>query len=236
MMKVYLASKPSTPYIVFRKRDAGCEKAAALLRGILKRLFDYAIAQTLIEHNPISSLPTRFVTTLTSRDRALEPAEIRTFLIELYQSNIARRSKLALHLLLLTLTRKGELTRGRWEHVHFDAAEWLIPPEHSKTEKLCVVYLSRQVIELFHELQMLAGDSEWVLPGRVQDQPLSDAALNHALDGVNFSIPQFTIHDLRRTASTRLNEMGYAGDVIEKALNHTQVGVRGIYNRAEYRE
>lgn len=83
---------------------------------------------------------------------------------------------------------------------------------------------------------MLAGDSEWVLPGRVQDQPLSDAALNHALDGVNFSIPQFTIHDLRRTASTRLNEMGYAGDVIEKALNHTQVGVRGIYNRAEYRE
>jgi len=55
-----------------------------LLRGILKRLFDYAVAQTLIEHNPISSLPTRFVTTLTSRDRALEPAEIRTFLIELY--------------------------------------------------------------------------------------------------------------------------------------------------------
>ncbi|CDH45370.1 MAG: tyrosine-type recombinase/integrase [Candidatus Competibacteraceae bacterium] len=56
------------------------------------------------------------------------------------------------------------------------------------------------------------------------------------MTGIQFSIPQFTIHDLRRTASTRLNEMGYAGDVIEKALNHTQGGVRGIYNRAEYRE
>ncbi len=222
--------------IVFRKRDAGREKAAAMLRGILKRLFDYAMAQTLIEYNPIASLPTRFVTTLTSRDRVLEPAEIRTFLIELYQSNMARRSKLALHLLLLTLARKGELTRARWEHLNFDAGEWLIPSENSKTDKPHMVYLSCQVIELFRELQMLAGDSEWVLPGRVKDQPLSDAALNQALVGINFSIPQFTIHDLRRTASTRLNEMGYAGDVIEKALNHTQVGVRGIYNRAEYRE
>ncbi|HRZ07687.1 MAG TPA: tyrosine-type recombinase/integrase [Candidatus Competibacteraceae bacterium] len=222
--------------IVFRKRDAGREKAAAMLRGILKRLFDYAMAQTLIDNNPIASLPTRFITTMTSRDRALEPAEIRTFLIELYQSNIARRSKLALHLLLLTLVRKGELTRARWEHVHFDTAEWFIPPENSKTEKPHIVYLSHQAIELFRELHLLAGDSAWVLPGRVKNQPLSDAALNHAVDGVNFSIPQFTIHDLRRTASTRLNEMGYAGDVIEKALNHTQVGVRGIYNRAEYRE
>jgi integrase len=154
--------------IVFRKRDAGREKAAAMLRGILKRLFDYAMAQTLIEHNPIASLPTRFVTTLTSRDRALEPAEIRTFLIELYQSNMARRSKLALHLLLLTLARKGELTRARWEHLNFEAGEWLIPSENSKTDKPHMVYLSCQVIELFRELQMLAGDSEWVLPGRVK--------------------------------------------------------------------
>lgn len=222
--------------IVFRKRDGGRESAAALLRGILKRLFDYAQAKTLVEQNPIASLPTRFITTQESRDRALEPAEIRTFLVELYQSNIARRNKLALHLLLLTLTRKGELTRARWEHFHFDGGEWLIPPENSKTEKPHVVYLSRQATELFRELHWLAGDSEWVLPGRVSHQPISPTTLNAAMTGIQFSIPQFTIHDLRRTASTRLNEMGYAGDVIEKALNHTQGGVRGIYNRAEYRE
>ena len=42
------------------------------------------------------------------------------------------------------------------------------------------------------------------------------------------------IHDLRRTASTHLHEVGFASDVIEKALNHTIGGVRGVYNRAEY--
>ncbi|MOA32982.1 putative prophage CPS-53 integrase [compost metagenome] len=47
-------------------------------------------------------------------------------------------------------------------------------------------------------------------------------------------IPAFTIHDLRRTASTLLHEKGWASDVVEKALNHTIGGVRGVYNRAEY--
>jgi hypothetical protein len=41
---------------------------------------------------------------------------------------------------------------------------------------------------------------------------------------------------MRRTASTLLHEKGFPSDVIEKALNHTIGGVRGVYNRAEYSE
>ena len=48
--------------------------------------------------------------------------------------------------------------------------------------------------------------------------------------------PNFTIHDLRRTASTILHENDFPSDVIEKALNHTIAGVRGVYNKAEYAE
>ena len=44
----------------------------------------------------------------------------------------------------------------------------------------------------------------------------------------------FTIHDLRRTGATYLHEQGFSSDVVEKALNHTIGGVRGIYNRAQY--
>jgi len=50
----------------------------------------------------------------------------------------------------------------------------------------------------------------------------------------NFGLKSFVIHDLRRTASTLLHEAGFQSDVIEKALNHTIKGVRGVYNRAEY--
>ena len=65
-------------------------------------------------------------------------------------------------------------------------------------------------------------------------KPFSTTALNQALEGVSFAIPPFTIHDMRRTGSTLLHEQGFPSNVIEKALNHTIGGVRGIYNRAEY--
>lgn len=49
-------------------------------------------------------------------------------------------------------------------------------------------------------------------------------------------IPAFTIHEQRRTASTLLHEKGWASHVVEKALNHTIGGVRGVRNPAEYAE
>jgi integrase len=73
------------------------------------------------------------------------------------------------------------------------------------------------------------------MPGRGSStKPFAHNSMNHALKGVTFNIDAFTIHDMRRTASTRLHEAGYGSDVIEKALNHTIGGVRGVYNKAEY--
>ena len=67
-------------------------------------------------------------------------------------------------------------------------------------------------------------------------QPMAAGTLNRSLARVKWGMPHFTIHDLRRTAATLLSEAGYPADVIEKALNHTIKGVRGVYNRAEYGE
>jgi len=76
--------------------------------------------------------------------------------------------------------------------------------------------------------------SPWVFPGRF-GAPICDSTLNKAIRAAKwFGQERFTIHDLRRTASTILHEQGWNTDVIEKALNHTMRGVRGIYNRAEY--
>jgi len=68
-------------------------------------------------------------------------------------------------------------------------------------------------------------------------KPFAHNAINNALKTAlqGQDIPAFTIHDLRRTASTLLHENGWPSDVVEKALNHTIGGVRGVYNRAECR-
>jgi integrase len=131
--------------------------------------------------------------------------------------------------------RKSELILARWEDVDFDAAEWQIPAENSKARAPHIVYLSRQSVDIFRELQNLAGSSPWVIPSRSSlAKPFCTTALNQPLQGVSFAIPPFTIHDMRRTGSTLLHEKGFPSDVIEKALNHTIGGVSGVYNRAEY--
>lgn len=52
--------------------------------------------------------------------------------------------------------------------------------------------------------------------------------------------PKWTLHDLRRTLSTWLNENGTEPHVVEAVLNHVsgaaRRGVAGVYNRAQYRE
>jgi integrase len=223
--------------IIWKKKDEGFDAAAGNIRGVLKRLFDYAMTAGLVSVNPVLALPMRHVHRAKSRERALAPDEIRGFLKAAFESNIRRQFKLGLHLILLTMVRKSELLLARWAHVDFERAEWHIPAEHSKTGKPHIVYLSRQAVSLFKELQTLAGGSELVMPGRGSlTKPFAHSAINSALKIAlaGQDIPAFTIHDLRRTASTLLHENGWPSDVVEKALNHTIGGVRGVYNRAEY--
>ncbi|HGN3006216.1 TPA: tyrosine-type recombinase/integrase, partial [Pseudomonas aeruginosa] len=47
----------------------------------------------------------------------------------------------------------------------------------------------------------------------------------------------FTVHDLRRTGSTLLNEAGFNAEWIEKCLAHEEGRTsRSVYNKAEYAE
>lgn len=44
----------------------------------------------------------------------------------------------------------------------------------------------------------------------------------------------WTLHDLRRTFVTRLNDLEVALHVVEQLLGHTLGGVMAIYNRSQY--
>jgi integrase len=223
--------------VIWRKKSQGFDAAAGQVRGLLKRMLDYAVTCGLLSHNPVAALPMRHVYRAAARDRALTPDEIQLFLRSAQASNVRRQFKIALQLILMTLVRKSELMLAQWKDVHLDEAEWHIPEENSKTGKPHIVYLSRQAALLFKELKVLASTSAWVLPGRgTLAKPFAHNAINNALKTAlqDQEIPAFTIHDLRRTASTLLHEEGWPSDVVEKALNHTIGGVRGVYNRAKY--
>lgn len=231
--------------VVYRKRDGGHPSAAIHLRNTIKRMYDYAIELRLVLINPAAMVATKYIGKAVRRKRNLSPAEIRDFLQGVYKSNMRRQFKLALHIIFLTLIRKSMLLLATWDEIDFKTGEWTIPKEHVKAKKgeehEHVVYMSAQVAAMFRELKALAGGSNYILRGRGRkDQPFAKNALNKALEGLTFNMEPFTIHDQRRTASTRLNEKatknGWSEDVIEKALCHEKGGIKGVYNRAEYAE
>lgn len=81
--------------VIWRKKEQGFDAAAGQVRGLLKRMFDYALTCGLIQANPVMALPMRHVYRAAARDRALTPDEIRQFLRAMQTSNIRRQSKIA---------------------------------------------------------------------------------------------------------------------------------------------
>ncbi|MBF6760183.1 tyrosine-type recombinase/integrase [Acinetobacter baumannii] len=225
---------------IWRKKEQGYDAAANQVRGLLKRMFDYAVTLGLVPHNPVMAIPTRHVFKAKPRDRYLSTGEIRAYYTTLLDSRIYKSRKLGLLLSLLTLLRKSELLAAKWEHINFDTKIWLIPETKadSKTghSREMLVYMSTQVVEILKELKTIAGDEPYVFVGRKRGTHISHNAFNTAQKAALAltDIPNFTIHDLRRTASTHLNEQGFNRDAIEKCLNHTATGVRSVYNKAEY--
>jgi integrase len=229
--------------ITERIRQRGAPSVARKVLEQLRGLFGYAVDRHLLSINPASQIrASRIVGTKPSRSRALTGLEIRQFLTAAESFPTSQGNRIAFRLILLTLCRKGELVKARWEEVDLDRGEWRVPTDNAKNRQEHVVFLSRQARALFTDLKGLAGKSAWVLPGRDPAHHITLTTLNQVTFVLKRRDPDLAwlgdvwIHDLRRTASTHLHEMGWVSDVIEKALNHTVGGVRGVYNRAQYAE
>jgi integrase len=221
--------------LIFKRVEDGKPQSALAIRNLLKRLWDYALVRGVADKNPLSAIPAKFVAEMSERNRALKPGELTAFLKALEMARIRPDLKAALWFILLTLTRKGEARRARWDEFDLDKAEWALPEAHSKTDTPLVVPLPRQVLELLRAQRERHPRASVVFPMRAADHtPIAASTLNRALSRIPVKIEHFTVHDLRRTAATNLSEQEYNTDVVEKALNHKLKGVRGVYNRAQY--
>jgi integrase len=219
-----------------RIKNRGSPQMALTVRNLLKRMFAYAVSRRLIVTNPAAAVEAKYIATQASRTRVLSPAEIGTVLRKIYKSDMRRSLKLALHLLMLLMVRKTELTSAEWTEFDLDKGIWRIPESRMKKAKEHWVYLPTQAVEMLRELEEMTGGKGYVFPssrGR-EPAPVSRGALNQAVDALKLEVADFVLHDFRRTASTHLHEMGCSSDAIEKALAHSTKGIRGVYNRAEY--
>jgi integrase len=99
-----------------------------------------------------------------------------------------------------------------------------------------IVPLSTQAVTILRDLQSLTGKRRFAFPSiRTPDRPMSENTVNAALRTLGFDKETMTGHGFRAMASTRLNELNWSPDVIERQLAHAERNkVRAAYNRAQY--
>jgi integrase len=142
----------------------------------------------------------------------------------------------ALKLAPLVFVRPGELRHAEWAELDLDNAIWRIPGHKMKMKAPHLVPLSTQAVDILRELQPLTdGDGcRYVFPSiRTASRPMSENTVNGALRRLGYTGEEMTGHGFRSMAATRLNEMGWNADAIERQLAHAESNkVRDAYTSA----
>jgi integrase len=146
-----------------------------------------------------------------------------------YETNLAFR------LMWWTLVRPSEAVEAEWAEFDLDAALWTIPPGRMKMGRKHLVPLPTQAVLALRAMHALSGKHVHVFPGRDNKKaPMNSASFRQALLGLGWS-GRYSPHATRVTGSTRLNELGYPSDWIERQLAHVEANsVRRTYNHADY--
>ena len=171
-----------------------------------------------------------------ARSRILDDAEIKALWLATEQ--ISPNTAALVRLLLLTGQRRSEVGGMRWDEIK--ESEWHIPAERYKTKKPHVVPLSDLSLDV---LSQVPRQGPYIF-GRGGIGPFSGfSKLKRTLDREIQSIwateheteiEPWTLHDLRRTARSRLAACGVSRDVAERVLGHSIPGMDGVYDHHTY--
>ena len=206
-----------------RIADRGATTMARRVMAYVHRLFRWAKSRDLIESNPATDLPKpgREV----ARDRVLTDAELAAGWKAAVE--IGWPYGPAAQLLILTGARRAEIAELKWSEIHGNTIK--LSGARTKNAEPHDISLFEQALDVLSRMPRIAG-SEYVF-----GKPLRSGAWSNAK--IKFSaakIQPWRIHDLRRTVSTGMNELGTEPHIVEAVLGHTVKGVAGVYNRAKY--
>lgn len=198
-------------------------------------IFDFAVSTLRADTNPVFPVRKALPPNKTQHKRPLSETEIGELLrsVQGYERNF--QTVAAFRLMWLTLCRPNEVMGACWAEIDLDKAVWSIPAERMKKRREHVVPLPHQAVELLRSIQGVTGHRKHVFPHRdKREEHMTENALRQALMQLGWN-KRFSPHATRTTGSTRLNEMGFPADWIERQLAHVgNNAVRRAYNHADY--
>jgi integrase len=224
--------------VLRRVEHKGAHDTAHRIRSACSRIWRYAVGSGRAEQDIAAALAGQLAPVNAKNFATItEPKRIGELLRAIDGYSGLHSVCAALKLAPLVFVRPGELRAATWDEFDLEEAEWRIPAHRTKLRAEHVVPLADQAVAILDDLFPLTGsESGYVFPSvRSRSACMSDNSLNAALRRMGYSKEQMTAHGFRSMASTRLNELGFPPDVIEKQLAHAERNkVRAAYNHASY--
>lgn len=224
----------------------GAETTANRVLALVRKFGNWSVERGIIDSSPVAGV--KAPSEENARDRVLSDDEIRW----LWAATETGMMGHAVRLMLLTGQRRGEVVgMGKNEVKAGDV--WYIPANRTKNGVANAVPLapvSQDIITALPKLKdkdlifTSTGDtpiSGWSKFKLSLDKAMLKIAQEEAEergdDPAVISLPQWQLHDLRRTAASGMARLGQPVHVVEALLNHksgTVSGVAAVYNRYDY--
>jgi integrase len=150
---------------------------------------------------------------------------------------------------MLTGARREEIAALRWSEINLDEGLITLLPRRTKGRREHEIPLSVSALALLKAQPRtedrdfvfgrgIGGFSGWSRCKERLDARVAAARLVAAKKGKPTSMPEWHLHDFRRSLSTTMHErLGVQPHVVEAVLGHAtfKQGVAAVYNRSSYR-
>lgn len=190
-----------------------------------RAIFRWAVKKKLLQRAPTETVDAPFKT--GRRNRFLSEEEIGAYwrgLSAISDVDPAKSRQVThariLKLMLLLGVRGGELRRAVWVDFDLERGHWRPPPARTKAERDFDLPLPSHAVEL---IEAQRGQSETYVFPRLDGKPEPHAT---SANDINrqvceaAGIADFVPHDLRHTAATHLEGLGFPQSLIAKILGH----------------
>lgn len=242
----------------------GARRLANRTLSELRQMFGFGYTRDIVKNDPTHRLKKADIGGKeVERDRVLSDDEIHDLASRMPLANLYLPSECAIWIMLSTGCRVGDLMKARWDEIDLEAKTWTFQPEKDKThiQRTHTIFLSEFAWQWFQRLHTVSGASEWLYPRRrdvsyedstesVESGPVCKKSITKQIrdrqstepmqgrsklsDSLKLAGGPWTSHDLRRTCTTLMVDLGVSPDVAHLCTYHLeQDRIKRTYNRAK---
>lgn len=224
--------------ILDRPLKRGSNRMANRLLSDLKQFFGYLEDEELVAIQPTRRMiKSRVGGKEEPRARTLSEEERVKLIKTLPSSGLSQKYQCAVWIMISTCCRVDELSRAKWSDIDFDKRIFKIPVDHAKNREAHEIYLSDFALKHFKELSK-EKSSVWIYPNRqgggcihrqtinkqIKDRQRENGVSGRTKENTSLILlnGNWTVHDLRRTGATIMQEIGVFPYIVKKCLNQKE--------------